>query len=462
MQGEYRGDFTRDTFHRRNHFARVLMQQGRVQLDADWNEQTSILLHYLRALAADVIGPCGGPEKAFAIDTLKGSDGKDIPKDFAIKPGHYYVNGILCENEADLAYGSQAGQPFLDSPSLDKNGVYFAYLDVWERHITWVENPRIREVALGGPDTATRAKIVWQVKTIETQAPLSKSTAPEDFEKFLQEKLPIVSKAALRARTTPAPSSANPCVIDATSRYRGLENQLYRVEIHKGTDPDPSKPVTFKWSRDNGSVIFPIITLADHQAEIANLGRDDSRSLNVNDWVEITDDDLALRGQPGSLLQVTRVEDRIVTLDRAVPNPYTKESTNHPLLRRWDHRGKASDLKDGAVLMNEGDGDDQKQWITLEDGIQVQFKPATLPEQNNYRSGDYWLIPARTATGNVEWPQLDAAGKPATYTGGNPIPASREPHGVEHHYAPLASLTFAGGKITNSTPLQRTFKAIAL
>jgi hypothetical protein len=38
MQGEYRGDFTRDTFNPLKNFSRVLMQQGRVQLDADWNE----------------------------------------------------------------------------------------------------------------------------------------------------------------------------------------------------------------------------------------------------------------------------------------------------------------------------------------------------------------------------------------------------------------------------------------
>jgi hypothetical protein len=45
IQGEFRGDFTRDTFTPEEHFIRVLSQQGRVWLDADWNEQTSILLH---------------------------------------------------------------------------------------------------------------------------------------------------------------------------------------------------------------------------------------------------------------------------------------------------------------------------------------------------------------------------------------------------------------------------------
>ena len=60
MEGEFRGDFSRDSFDPLKHFSRVLMQQGRVQLDADWNEQTSIVLHYLQALASDIIGPFGG------------------------------------------------------------------------------------------------------------------------------------------------------------------------------------------------------------------------------------------------------------------------------------------------------------------------------------------------------------------------------------------------------------------
>ena len=69
-----KGDFSRDTFDRHHHFSRVLMQQGRVLLDADWNEQTAIVLHYLRTLAADIIGPRGGPGDGFKIscsDDLK-------------------------------------------------------------------------------------------------------------------------------------------------------------------------------------------------------------------------------------------------------------------------------------------------------------------------------------------------------------------------------------------------------
>ena len=57
-----KGDFSRRTFNPRKHYAGVLMQQGRVQTDADWNEQGDIQRRRVRIEARDVIGPCGGPE----------------------------------------------------------------------------------------------------------------------------------------------------------------------------------------------------------------------------------------------------------------------------------------------------------------------------------------------------------------------------------------------------------------
>ena len=43
-----KSDISRNTFDPAKHFSRVIMQQGRVQLDADWNEQADILLHSIR------------------------------------------------------------------------------------------------------------------------------------------------------------------------------------------------------------------------------------------------------------------------------------------------------------------------------------------------------------------------------------------------------------------------------
>jgi hypothetical protein len=68
-------------------------------------------------------------------------------------------------------------QPDLPGMALSgpADGFYLAYLDVWQRHITALEDEGIREVALNGPDTATRTRTVWQVKLLIERNP----NAPE-------------------------------------------------------------------------------------------------------------------------------------------------------------------------------------------------------------------------------------------------------------------------------------------
>jgi hypothetical protein len=104
-----KGDFSRDTFDPGRHYSGVLMQQGRVQLDADWNEQQNIHRHRMTTEARDVIGVSGAPlhSPGFKITTAPDS------KSLIIGQGRYYVDGLLCENEADVAY---AAQPDLPNP----------------------------------------------------------------------------------------------------------------------------------------------------------------------------------------------------------------------------------------------------------------------------------------------------------------------------------------------------------
>ena len=59
-----RGDFSRLTWDRRNHYSAVLMQQGRLQLDADWNEQIDIIMHRLETEVADYVGHSGVPARS--------------------------------------------------------------------------------------------------------------------------------------------------------------------------------------------------------------------------------------------------------------------------------------------------------------------------------------------------------------------------------------------------------------
>lgn len=457
-----KGDFTRDTFDEFRHFSRVLMQQGRVQLDADFNEQAAILLHYLRTLAADLIGPYGGPEgeHGFKISFSESNDGN-----FTIGMGRYYVNGILCENGNDIKYLDQ--ECFKNLPSEEKNallpaaqGAYFVYLDVWERHITHVQDRRIRESALGEPDTCTRAQVVWQVTLSKPQnSEITCDTAIRWLEKL--RKLSLVK---MKARLQPAPDEGDACSIPPESRYRGLENHLYRIEVHRsgeawdgrtnaGGTPagNFSTAATFKWSRDNGSVVFPIVRQIVRQqvsvVTVQSLGRDQRTGLQVGDWVEILDDDRELGGKPGILAQVAAPPDPVemtVTLESADPSItwplplYDENSSNHPLLRRWDHgavEGLAMDK--GAILIHESnplnDG-----WIEIEEGIEVQFQPV-IPGGAEYRTGDYWLVPARVATGKLDWPpEVGEHGRVVKDSEGRKSPKAESPHGIKHYYAPLA------------------------
>jgi hypothetical protein len=174
-----KGDFSRSTFDPRKHYNSVRMQQGRVQLDADWNEQVDILLHILRTQMTDLLGTGAAAveKQGFAINLVQQPGGPETqadqpgspehPKilpDFQIGAGHCYVEGILCENEMPVLFSQQPDFPAAASQlqRYDDCDQYLIYLDVWQRHITAVEDPAIREIALGGPDTTTRVKTVWQ------------------------------------------------------------------------------------------------------------------------------------------------------------------------------------------------------------------------------------------------------------------------------------------------------------
>ena len=438
MIGDMYGDFSRLTFAPQKHFSAVLAQQGRVMLDADANEQTALTLDYLRGLASDVIGPYGGPAAAagFAI----GIDTSTTPPTLSIAAGRYYVHGLLCEVDEDTTYLAQPDafrDPDDNDDQLPTAGPYVVYLRVWERHITAVEDPTIREVALGenGPDTTARSKIVWQVLASPDWPPGSgaavgnnRAAARKKWNDWEQAQLASPTTLgggripALQAQARePSADDLDPCVVSPDARFRGLENQLYRVEIHRG---GVAGTATFKWSRDNGSAVFPLESLSGSEATVVSLGRDRSLGIEVGEWVEVVDDRSVLRGERHSLQRVAQIEplDRLVSLEGTSANGAGRDPDLHPFLRRWDQSegpessGYATlDPAEGVLELIEGD------WIELEDGIEIRFD-----EGGDYTPGDYWLIPARVATGDVEWPQT-AAG-----------PASVPPVGIRYFYAPLA------------------------
>lgn len=455
-------DLSRSTFRPERHYSAVVAQQGRVQLDADLNEQTAIQLHQARSLAADLIGPHGGPRDAagFRIEYVGGKHEIDT---LLIHGGRYYVDGILCDADRPAAgvpvtdedSEESAPQPpahwtYWDQPDgfrdPEKPGdrlpspaqsPFVVYLNVWERSVTAAEDPALREVALGAamPDTAARVKVVWQVLPLSLAALEIEETDPAKevvraaFTRWAQRQSAPSARLAARSER-PGHADEDPCLVKPDAHYRGPENQLYRVEVHEGGE---AKDATFKWSRENGSVVFPVDELDGTWVQLASLGHDDKLDLDVGDHVEFVDTAYASRLEPLPLLRVEELDlpGRRVRLS-AEPAPGVGRLAHlNPYLRRWDHhggpkrKGRTTALRGGAVPVTEGE------WLPLEDGVEVYFAKGGA-----YRTGDHWIVPARTATGSVEWP-VDAARRPLL----------QGPAGIARHFAPLALIKGEGSAV---------------
>jgi hypothetical protein len=428
-----KGDFTRNSFDSAKQYSQVLMQQGRVQLDADWNEQSAIQLNYLRSFIRDLVGPAWAVGDGFSVTAV--DDNPNVKNDLAFAPGRMYVDGIACDTGPVARFSAQPGAALADLKWNAKLS-YLVYLDVWEQLVTWAQDPALREVALGGADTTVRTRVAWQVRLASFEGANATGNRCGEGRAELDKVLARTGKPLLAAWAFKDKDDGH-CQVNPDSAYRGPENQLYRVEIHDpGSVGGADKP-TFKWSRDNGSQIFPLAKplmgegTGTLTATLAENGRDAESALAKDDWVELVTDAYEHQNGHAALLKVSAIDPDEMTVTLTGDTTLATGAPHYAYLRRWDQRRGAN--ANGVIEVREkgAEGAD----LALENGITVQFQPG-----GDYRTGDYWLIPARTATGDILWPAANVDGTPAAV----------EPHGEPHHYALLGilSLTAATKKWT--------------
>jgi len=93
-----KGDFSNWRDERRHNFAGVLMQQGRVLLDADWNAQSAITNDWQDTAAQDIIGsgvaavPASQPN-SFKITAAAHGDGTNNVQ-IKVRPGRVWADGL--------------------------------------------------------------------------------------------------------------------------------------------------------------------------------------------------------------------------------------------------------------------------------------------------------------------------------------------------------------------------------
>ncbi len=102
------------------------MQQGQLQLDADWNEQVDIQTHLRNAQSVDVIDFESGVPSAETVSGKLNRDGFKISVtldriDLAFVPNHIYVNGILYGLESGALLTAEAATDVIDVKTLTLN-----------------------------------------------------------------------------------------------------------------------------------------------------------------------------------------------------------------------------------------------------------------------------------------------------------------------------------------------------
>ncbi|WP_444997863.1 DUF6519 domain-containing protein [Aliikangiella sp. IMCC44359] len=459
-------DLSRKTFDPLNDYFGVVMQQGRVQVDADWNTLVDQIKRRIQAGTLDTFLTSVVPRVTPDGFLISGTADAIV-----IGPGRIYVDGILAENhtttlkwDARLAElsgtaklsgadidaapsginGTTAydAQPYYTNPApLPEEGNYLVYLDVWQRDVTYLQDEQLVDAAIG-VDTTARQQIVWQVKVLTDIGDTDETTEDIDIPGWLN--LIHPSSARLTTSIGDFSQEENPCLLPPQSGYKGTAHQLYRVQVHQGGTLGNA---TFKWSRDNAIVVSKITSFTSAKKLVVDsLGKDDLLSFNEGDWVEITDDYRQLNGIPGELRRIqlgngiNRATRTITLLGTDLPmdgetNGFVDDPARNNRIIRWDQSGSVYqkhadesesvyvDLDDGISL---GDitipASGTK--LFLEKGVLVDFSLENVVDEADFdpefKVGDYWLIAARSNDGSIDL--LDQA----------------PPVGEHHHFTKLA------------------------
>jgi hypothetical protein len=436
-----KGDFSRFTYNPLKNYLSVLKQQGRVELDSDWNEQSDIILETFRKTICDILGPFAiaiDPDsnsdnsKALSISDLKVGAGGII--DFKIGRGFAYIGGYPYQLPQETRYSTQ--QDFPEPEITQIEGDILVYLEAWERSISYIDDDMIRETALGGPDTDLRNKLIGQVKI----KGIDGIDSPSEACRYLDTVLPSSNiHLTLQIEQSSLQTSMSFGEIEIAG---GIipSNLHYRIELHRGLNSDGTQSDGFKWSDENGAIAVRALKALDtRHILIEELEQVTGESLKQGDWVEVTNMVTELRRSGSQMAKIESLETAsgglVVTLDSDIHPILTRRKNGvrsgldqglAPRLRRWS--GYVAPLTLKTVY-------------DLGRGIKAIFgcgekKPISEP-------ADYWTYAIR----DRDYNKLHA-------------PQKALPQGIKKYSHPLAIIRRDGEKTVEIIDCRRFFKPI--
>jgi Family of unknown function (DUF6519) len=408
-------DRARITYDPSRRYHGVVAQQGRVSLEADWNEAQAIAGAQLEARTLDFVGPAGSPDRGYQITPVK--KGEDATGDFLVSPGTLYVGGRRLSQPQEVRYGDQPewadheGDPLWRAPAVPGQPHELIYLLAREQEVSAVEDPALRDVALGGPDTAYRLRTLQRVIRYPTEA----QTWEDAWGQLIEEEwIPNGFRVrhdtrrlepAVRLQVTAHLADGGEQPADQGG-YLGPNNQLIRVQI--AAVGDDGVPVLV-WGYDNASFLYPlsssVVSPGHTTLQLASWPVDDYHQPREHQAVEVlrsaaslTDGDY-IAAAVGEVARVTSAYDpdgREVVIGAELPSEYRKNpGEGLPLyLRVWE----------GELRCQPGEEHE-----LADTGIRVRLTAPGDDHADKYPIGSYWMIAVRPGVGpgavGVVYPQ---------------------------------------------------------
>jgi hypothetical protein len=455
------GDYARVSYDPSRKWRGLTAQQGRVTVEADWNEAGAISEQANRQLTLDVVGPVGTPDQGYAVTVVPASGGPpgSTPGDVFIGPGTLYLGGQRLDLDAQVDYAWQpdwldySTDPLWQAPAVPTapgTSYEVVYLLAIEVEVSAVEDPALADVALGGPDTMQRQRILQHfVREPSPDGPWASVTGAlaSTGLQFDTATMRASSAAALQVSFTNSVVTPGPCQPATTGGYLGGENQMIRVMV---TDANPSGVPSVVWGFDDASFLYRIsatnfdpasgnttLTLASAPVDSYHypvLGQAvevlrDAAQLTATSPVQLSDTDF-IASPAGIVTPVTSPYDPTqmqLTISGALPDDYLSAATPQLFLRVWQAQVPAPPGQPVPLIAVNQAG------AAADTGIAVTL---TLSSSTGaFHQGDFWRFALRPMQPSIVYP--------ARY-----LTAAQPPDGPRTWACPLAALEWDGGSAT--------------
>lgn len=438
------GDLSRSATEFRKHYTGVRAQQGRLVVDDDINEQERLHGEDERRSRIDIIGETGSPDSGFLVSNPHLTGGGI---DFDILPGTLYLGGLRLQQEQLETYQLQLdwlqlpGQPPVGPAALGMTRFDLVYIEAWQQPVSAVEDSELFEVALGGPDTSTRMRLM---RRVHVQSDIEVANCVLAWRSLLGSWVgsgrgtlnadgELVVDTLLKVDFAPGGDPDDLCSPPVAGGYLGADNQAIRVQLVDANH--------FAWGFDNAAPLYRVQIAPDSSGALKVVSmltepKDQAhwpmpgQVVELLPWSAVLSNNEKLAELRGFLAVVDAPYDNVTKQFTIAAAPAAGFGND------WTQRSDHLALKSGFFYLrvwNRGSDTVSPPAIPFTVGTPVALGHTGLLitiTGNDRRPDDFWIVAARPQSPNEVVPWL--------------LKSGRAPHGVHRYFAPLAVIRWDG------------------